>query len=82
MQALTNEQLEKLIKEEKWDELGASLKELIEEESDGSEMLDAVRAYVKLKTSLTADYNKKLDELIREAEKAVEAGKKMTAEEK
>ncbi len=77
MRSLPTEQLEKLIKEKKWDEFGALMKELAAGEAAGDEMLNAVRAYVKQKTKLTEEYNKRLDGLIQEAEKAVEAGKKI-----
>lgn len=77
MKQFPTEQIERLIREEKWTEVGATIKEWIEKGTAGNDMLDAVRAYVKLKTKLTEEYNKKLDGLILEAEKAVEAGKKI-----
>lgn len=79
MPSVSTEQLERLIKEQKWDELGALLKVFFENSEEGSDKLDAIRAHIKLKTKLTEDYNKKLDSLIAEAEKGVAAGKKIDA---
>lgn len=64
MSIFPSEQLEKLMTEQKWDEVKAVLEKWADEDLEDGDLLSRTRAYVRLKTEIEKEYLAELQEIL------------------